>query len=187
MNIEKIHERLLQHFGSDIVLDLTSAQEGIRDPFITVAGPRIDKVCLFCRVEPDLALDFCQSITGTDTGETLTCVYHLFSYARRHTLVLKCATPRSQPALPTCTGVWPAANWYEREVFDLLGVVFDGHPDLRRLLLPDDWVGHPMLKDYKEQPVYHATVGPRNNPLQMDIPTTRENPLDLMDSEEQGA
>jgi len=187
MNIDKIHERLLDHFGGDVVLSLTAAEEGICDPFITVAGGRIDRVCLFCRVEADLAFDFCQSITGMDTGETLTCVYHLYSYARRQTLVLKCSVPRSSALMPTCTGVWPAADWYEREVYDMFGVVFEGHPDLRRLLLPDDWVGHPMLKDYKEQPVYHATVGPHSNPLELEIPTTRENPMDLLDSEEPGA
>jgi len=187
MDIEKIHQKLQAHFGEAVILGLTAAEEGIRDPFITVAGSRIDKVCLFCRVEPDLALDFCQSITGMDTGETLTCVYHLYSYSKRHTLVLKCTTPRSEPHLPTCTTVWPAADWYEREVYDLFGVVFDGHPDLRRLLLPDDWPGHPMLKDWKEQPFYTPIVGPDHSPLQLKIPTTRENPLDLLDTETEQA
>ena len=64
MDINKIHERLLGHFGGAVILEVTPAQEMVRDPFITVEGGRIDKVCLFCRVESDLAFDFCQSITG---------------------------------------------------------------------------------------------------------------------------
>jgi NADH-quinone oxidoreductase subunit C len=190
MNIEKTHERLLAHFGEGAILGLTPAEEMIRDPFITVAAGRIDKVCLYCRVEADLAYDFCQSITGMDTGDTLTCVYHLFSYPKKQTLVLKTQVPKApaacaatKPRLPSIAAVWPAANWYEREVYDLYGVHFDGHPDLRRLLLPDDWEGHPMLKDWKETPSYTTTAGPDANPLEMTIPTTRQNPLDLLDTE----
>jgi len=184
MDTADIHGKLLGHFGSEVILSLTPAEEGIRDPFITVAPSRLDKVCLFLRVEGDLQFDFCQSITGMDTGETLTCVYHLYSYELRHTVVLKTGVPRSAASVPTVTTVWPAADWYEREVFDMFGVRFAGHPDLRRLLLPEDWVGHPMLKDYKEQPFYRTTVGPADNPLELVMPTTRENPLDLLDKAE---
>lgn len=171
MDITEIHQALVSHFGDEVIRGLTAVEEGIRDPFLTVAGDEIDRVGLFCRVEPGLAFDFCQSITGLDTGETVTCVYHLYSYRHLHTLVLKTTTPRAEPVLPSCVSVWPAVDWYEREVYDLFGVRFEGHPDLRRLLLPEDWVGHPGLKDYVEQPTYRG------------IPTTRENPLDLLDEE----
>ena len=182
MEMTGIHGKLLAHFGPEVILGLTAAEGGVRDPFITVAGKRIDRVCLLLRGEPDLAFDFIQSITAIDTGESFTCVYHLYSYRHRHTLVLKAETGRPDPRLPTCTSVWPAADWYEREVYDLFGIRFDGHPDLRRLLLPEDWEGHPMRKDYKEQPFYR-TEGTRDSPIAMVIPTTRENPLDLLDDE----
>ena len=168
MDVNALHERLLAHFGPEIVLGLTPAAGGIRDAFITVAGHRIDKVCLLCRVESDLRFDFCQSITGLDAGESFLCVYHLYSYAHRHSLVLKVTTPREAPRLPSCVSVWPAADWYEREIYDLFGVVFEGHPDLRRLLLPEEWPGHPMRKDWKE------------SPMVLGMPTTRENTLDLL-------
>ena len=169
MDTTAIHAKLLDHFGDEVIVGLTEAEEMLRDPFITVAGARIDKVCLYCRVEPKLAFDFCQSITGLDTGETLTCVYHLYSYGNRHTLVLKTDTPRAEPRLPSSVHVWPAADWYEREVYDLYGIEFTGHPDLRRLLLPEDWEGHPMRKDWVEPATYRG------------IPTTRDNPLDLLE------
>ena len=169
METKAIYDKLLGHFGDEVILGLTEADDTVRDPFITVAGPRIDKVCLYCRVEQKLAFDFCQSITGLDTGETLTCVYHLFSYVNKQTLVLKTSTPRDVASLPSSVHVWPAADWYEREVYDLYGIVFEGHPDLRRLLLPQDWEGYPMRKDYVEQPTYRG------------MPTTRQNPLDLLE------
>ena len=172
MEVDKIHEKLSGHFGPDVVLGLTEADKELRDPFITVSGHKLDVVCMYCRVEPALDFDFCQSLTGMDTGETLTCVYHLYSYKQRHTLVLKAAAPRDAAQLPSVVGVWPAADWYEREAAEMYGIHFEGHPDLRPLLLPEGWVGYPMRKDYVEQPHY------------MQMPTTRENPLDLLDEEQ---
>jgi NADH-quinone oxidoreductase subunit C len=168
VDVAAIHEKLLRHFGPETVLGLTPAEGGVRDPFLTIAAPRIDKVALYCRVEAELAFDFCQCLTALDAGERFLCVYHLFSYRHRHGLVLKAGVPRSEPHLPSCVGVWPAADWYEREAFDLFGIGFDGHPDLRRLLLPEDWPGHPMRKDWKEPPSYNG------------IPTTRESTIDLL-------
>jgi NADH-quinone oxidoreductase subunit C len=177
VDVTAIHERLLKHFGSDVILALTPAAEGIRDPFLTVAPRRLDKVALFCRLEEDLRFDFLQSLTALHCpGAELRLVYHLFSYPHRHTLVLKTSVPLDAPELPSCVEVWPVADWYEREAFDLFGVRFLGHPDLRRLLLPEDWPGHPMRKDWKEPSHYNG------------IPTTRENPLDLLGAaSEEGA
>ena len=92
-------------------------------------------------------------------------VYHLFSYKHRHGIVLKVEADRAQPVVPTIEGVWKAANWMEREVYDLFGVTFSGHPDLRRVMLPDDWVGHPLRKDYQEAGGYHGIPNLRENPL----------------------
>jgi NADH-quinone oxidoreductase subunit C len=171
MELNVIYEKLLSRFGAETILGLTEAQEGIRDPFITIAGKRVDAICRYCRDEPDLAFDFLQSLTALDNGEMLAGVYHLFSYVHGHTLVLKAETPRAEPSFPSTVSVWPAADWYEREAYDLFGIDFHGHPDLRRLLLPEDWEGYPMRKDWQEQPSYRG------------MPTTRDNPLDLLEDD----
>ena len=75
-------------------------------------------------------------------------VYHLHSLARNTRLRVKCKLPGAQPEIDSLTGVWRSANWYERETFDLFGVVFRNHPDLTRIMMPDDWEGYPMRKDY---------------------------------------
>ena len=92
-------------------------------------------------------------------------VYHLFSYTHRHALVLKVGVPRDNARLATVSTVWRAALWQEREIFDLLGVDFEGHPDLRRILLPEDWVGHPLRKDYVEPTEYHGISTKRESML----------------------
>ena len=117
----------------------------------------------------DLAFDYLECITGVDypDDKRIVVVYHIYSYSLKHRVVLKVFLEREDPAMPTLVNVWSTANWQERECFDLLGVLFEGHPDLRRLLLPDDWEGHPLRKDYEEKEDYHG------------IPTIRPNPIEL--------
>ena len=92
-------------------------------------------------------------------------VYHLYSLVHRHGLVLKAETDRDAPTIATVESVWKAATWLEREIYDLFGVNFAGHSDLRRILLPDDWVGHPLRKDYQEAGGYHGIGNERPDPL----------------------
>jgi NADH-quinone oxidoreductase subunit C len=121
------------------------------------------------KTDPAFAFDYLECITGVDypDDKKIAVVYHLYSYSKKHRIVLKAFLDREDPAIPTLVNVWSCANWQERECFDLLGVIFEGHPDLRRLLLPDDWEGYPLRKDYEEKDSYH------------DIPTIRPNPIDL--------
>jgi NADH-quinone oxidoreductase subunit C len=146
------------------------AKDGPRDAFFRVRAGDIARVAARLRDDPDLACDFLQNLTAIDwpKAERFEIVYHLFSYRHRHEIVIKTEVPRSQPRLPTVAALWKNADWLEREQYDLLGVVFEGHPDLRRLLLPDDWVGHPMRKDYREASEYRG------------MPTSRPSPMDLL-------
>jgi NADH:ubiquinone oxidoreductase subunit C len=92
-------------------------------------------------------------VTAVDRGETFEMVYRLQSSEFGVGIFLKAEVPREGAAIQTLTDLWPAADWHEREVYDLFGIDFPGHPDLRRILLPDDWVGHPLRKDYQDDSV----------------------------------
>ncbi len=89
-------------------------------------------------------------VTAVDRGAVFTLVYRLQSRELGAAIFLKADVPRGEPEIESLCDLWPAANWQEREVFDLFGIVFRGHPDLRRIALPDDWVGHPLRKDYED-------------------------------------
>jgi NADH-quinone oxidoreductase subunit C len=163
MTTQELHQRLREKFGDDI----GPLGEPKVDAFCVVPATRIVEVCRFAKEDPVLGLDFLEDLTAVDWPKrsVIEVVYHLFSYRHRHGIVLKVEADRAAPRVPSVEGVWKAANWFEREVYDLFGVEFGGHPDLRRIMLPDDWVGHPLRKDYQEAGGYQ------------DIGNTREDPL----------
>jgi NADH-quinone oxidoreductase subunit C len=163
MTTHEIHERLKARFGDDV----GPLSEPKIDPFCLVKKERIVEVCRFLKTEPGLEFDFLEDETAVDWPKrnVIEVVYHLLSYKLRHTLVLKVEADRAEPSVPTVEGVWKTANWFEREIYDLFGVDFPGHPDLRRIMLPDDWVGHPLRKDYQEAGGWHGINNVRENPL----------------------
>jgi len=119
----------------------------------TLVVPRgeIRRVADYLASEPSLQFSFLSDITTVDRyplEPRFEVNYHLLSIDRRERLRLKVRVPSNEGRVPSVTSVWPTANWHERENFDLFGVRFDGHPDLTRILLPDDWEGHPLRKDY---------------------------------------
>jgi NADH-quinone oxidoreductase subunit C/D len=97
-----------------------------------------------------LGFDLLGMLTAVDEGETFTLVYRLQSRSLGAAIFVKTQVPRTEPEIESLCDVWPAANWQEREVFDLFGIHFRGHPDLRRIFLPDEWEGHPLRKDYED-------------------------------------
>ncbi len=108
-------------------------------------------VCSFLRDDPSFSFLFLSDVTGVDRfpqDPRFEINYHLLSIAHSRRLRLKLRIPFSNPVAPSVTSIWPTANWHEREIFDLFGIRFDGHPDLRRLLLPDEWEGYPLRKDF---------------------------------------
>ncbi|MCS7253704.1 MAG: NADH-quinone oxidoreductase subunit C [Armatimonadota bacterium] len=120
-----------------------------------VGREHLIELCKLLHDEPSLCFDYLRCISTVDWIEDgqIEVVYHLYSMAHGHCIIIKVRIPREEPKLPTVSGIWAAANWLEREAYDLMGVVFDGHPDLRRILLPQDWEGHPLRKDYSYDPV----------------------------------
>jgi NADH-quinone oxidoreductase subunit C len=137
---------------------------------VCVAPAALRDVCLFCKDDEAMELQALSCLTGVDYRDRIELVYHLISYRRSHELILKVRLDRAQPRVQTVEGVWKTANWHERECFDLLGVSFEGHPDLRRLLLPEDWVGHPLRKDYQAPTEYHGISHRRADPLRPSAP-----------------
>lgn len=120
---------------------------------LTVVVPRehLRRTAEFVHGDPALRFTYLSDVTGVDcypAEPRFEMNYHLVSLDHRQALRLKVRAPGSDPVVESVTAVWPTANWHEREIFDLFGVRFDGHPDLRRILMPEDWEGHPLRKDY---------------------------------------
>ena len=152
MEAKEIYARTERKFSGKV----SGFQGEVIDPNFRVGPQAIVEVCRYLRDDPELNFETLSDLTGLDLPKenNLQVVYHLYSYSQRHQIVLKVDLPRDNPHVSTMEGVWKVANWLEREVFDLFGVVFEGHSDLRRILLPEDWVGYPLRKDYVEQEEY---------------------------------
>jgi len=175
MSGKNLLQVLQSRFGSHV----SGGDLEVLDPWIQVGSSGLVEVCTYLRDDPQLRFDMLNCITAVDyfepdpkkAGKTgwdphLALVYHLSSISLKHTLVLKVILPRWKdgvegelPEVPTVSAIWRTADWHEREVYDLSGVRFIGHPNLRRILCPEDWVGYPLRKDYEMPLEYHGIRG----------------------------
>ena len=175
MSGQQLLAELKKQFGIKITGDNLEAI----DPWIEVSPEGLPEVAKYLRDDPNLSLDMLNSVSVVDYFEPdpkkakktgwephLQVVYHLSSISKKHTLVVKVHLPRWKndqegqlPELPTVSDIWSTADWHEREAYDLSGVRFVGHPNLRRILCPEDWVGHPLRKDYEMPLEYHGIRG----------------------------
>ena len=173
MKIEDIHQKLVSRFGDAI----RALQTQTKDPWIEIDPARILDVARFLHDEESLAFDALNDLCGVDCLETdpkkktpvephVEVVYHLYSYTHKHWLKLKVKLPRWQgdttgkiPVINSVSSVWLIADWNEREAYDLVGIQFQGHPNLKRILCPEDWTGHPLRKDYEFPLEYHGVRG----------------------------
>ncbi len=172
MNVTDIVERLKQQFGPQIV----RAELECVDPWVEVEAAGLHAILSFLRDAPELRFDYLHCISAVDYFEPdpkkaqkvgwephLELLYHVSSLQHRHRIVLRVVLPRWRgdqagqlPEVDSVADLWRTADWHEREVYDLSGVTFKGHPDLRRILCPEDWVGHPLRKDYQTPEEYHG-------------------------------
>jgi NADH-quinone oxidoreductase subunit C len=145
---------LQSRFGSAIIEVKPDAPV---EAYVKIDAARAAEIAQALRDEPELSFDYLMCLSGTDHGGgKLGVVYHLYSMKHRHKLGLRAELPATDPKLPTVSKVWPSAGWHEREAYDMYGIVFEGHADLRRILLPDDYPGHPLRKDFKTPEFYNG-------------------------------
>ena len=169
-------ERLRRKFGDAVVE--THRDNG--NETAVVAGERLEEIALFLRDDPELRFDMPIDNTAVDwpsRGEPrFDVVWHLYSTTRRHRIRLKVRVSSTDPVCASLTPVWPGMNWHERETWDMYGVRFEGHENLKRVLLYEEFVGHPLRKDYpidRRQPLIELRDVPA-------VPTQREPPADLL-------
>lgn len=141
--------QLLKENVSEEAVEEAFINERDRDkPTVIVRAEHWYNCALLLRDHEELKLDYLRNVSGVDQQTHMEVAYHLVSISTKDNYAVKVKTDREQPSVPSVTPVWNTANWNEREIYDLLGIDFPGHPDLRRIMMPDDWVGHPLRKDY---------------------------------------
>jgi NADH-quinone oxidoreductase subunit C len=172
--VEEIFEILKNKFP-EAVFNLMNTQP--IDHYIEISPLEADKISLFLRDTEELLFDSLVLLSGVDdangetkkdddggitiTGGTLSVYYHLESTSLRHKVILKASAPREKPEVVSVTEVWRSADWHEREAYDMIGIIFLNHPDLRRILMPYDWTaGYPLRKDYKNPEFYNGMKVP---------------------------
>ena len=153
LNAQAIFEKLKGKFGADVV-ELQAAN--VNPPFVVVSPQAIQEIGRFLREDPELRFDSLMLLSGVDYKDKFAVSYHLYSMEHRHKIGVKAMLPHDNPSIPTVDVVWKAAIFMEREAYDLVGIVFEGSCDPNRILLPDDWEGHPLRKDYIYPESYHG-------------------------------
>lgn len=157
MDPSQIAAKLTERFGTA----LTESLPNDRHPRVHATAAHWRAIAEFLHGEKSLSFDWLACISAVDyVAENQLCaVYDLYATRHAHWFAVKVYVDRDDPQIPSVMDLWPAADWHEREAFDLMGIRFDGHSDLRRILLPEDWNGHPLRKDYDFPREYHGIPG----------------------------
>ena len=154
-DISVVIDQLKKHFQDRII----SVNEQCTPLQIEIEHGSVFRVCEFLHEDEHCYFDHLATISGIDNGPdkaTMEVIYNLYSIPKNLSLMLKAEIPRDHPEVKSLTPIWKGADWLERETYDLYGIIFEGHPDLRRILLPSDWEGYPLRKDYKHQEYYRG-------------------------------
>ncbi len=155
MDMDAIAARLAAEFGADL------ADVRVQEPDTVVArcrGAALKDVARRLKADPEVGYETLNFVAGVDKETHIESVYHVYSWKTNTYLELHVELPRAKAEVDTVTDVWPAADWHEREAWDMVGIRYIGHPDLRRILLKDDFVGHPLRKDYVDLIENHPHV-----------------------------
>ncbi|MDF2719081.1 MAG: dehydrogenase [Paenibacillus sp.] len=147
--LDRIVQLIKEHVADNAVAEAVINEGDRHLPTLTIQNEHWASVARFVKNNEDLQLNYLSNLSGVDYETYMETVYYVGSLTTKHDYCFKVKTNREAPSIPSVTPVWSTANWNERESFDLLGIDYPGHPDLRRIMMPDDWVGHPLRKDYE--------------------------------------
>ncbi|MEO9804442.1 MAG: NADH-quinone oxidoreductase subunit C [Reichenbachiella sp.] len=167
MSVEELKELIDSKMATGTVLAI---DENSTPKAIVITSAQIAPACELLRDNEQSYFDLLSCLTAIDNGpdvNTMEVIYNLYSIPLEHSLMLKTTISREKPELETVSHIWKTADWHEREAYDLFGIHFNSHPDLRRILMPADWEGHPMRKDYEEPPTYRGmkTIREEEDPI----------------------
>jgi len=157
MTPKQIARHLQQQFGDAI----TEVHIDDKHPRVHTTSEHWRDIAEHLRRDDAMHFDWLSCLSGVDyvIEDQLCAVYDMRSMTHEHEFAVKVYCHRNDPHIPSVVDLWPGADWHEREAFDMFGILFDGHPDLRRILLPEDWSGHPLRKDYVFPREYHGIPG----------------------------
>ncbi|WP_420581876.1 NADH-quinone oxidoreductase subunit C [Reichenbachiella sp.] len=156
MTTEEFKNLIASKIGEDAVL---SIDENATPTALVIDSSKVEEVMTLLKDDEASFCDLLSCLTAIDNGvevNTMEVIYNLYSIPLEHSVMIKTVIPRENPEIATVSHLWQTANWHEREAFDLFGIIFNNHPDLRRILMPADWGGHPMRKDYEEPATYRG-------------------------------
>ncbi len=149
--MNNVNENILQIIKSKFDHAIIESIEFRDELTITFQKEEIIEVCKFCKENADLDFNLLADLCGIDMyvpEKRLGVVYNLYSFNKRHRIRFKIFTEEENPIVPSVTSIWGTANWHEREAFDMYGIIFEGHPDLRRIYMPDEFEYYPLRKDF---------------------------------------
>lgn len=146
--LDRMVELLQEHAGPEAIEEAHINERDRHLPTLIIRNEDWLKCAVYLRDHDEFDFQYLRNVSGVDQESHLEVVYHLISMGTMHSCAIKVKTDREHPSVPSVTPIWSTANWNEREIYDLLGIDFPGHPDLRRIMMPDDWEGHPLRKDY---------------------------------------
>ena len=149
--MEILNEKVLQRLKTKFPDAILEAAEFRGELTVVILKERIVEVCKFLKEDSELRFDFLADLCGIDMktpSRRFGVIYNMYSYMNKYRLRVKTFAEEEHPKVQTVTGIWETANWHERETFDMFGIIFEGHPDLRRMYMPDEFEYHPLRKDF---------------------------------------
>lgn len=147
--LDRFVQLLKEGLGDQAVLEASINERDDHLPTVVLETGLVAKAAEYMNTHPELKLTYLRNIAGSDLETHMEVIYHILRLDDMQEYCIKVKTDRSAPSVPSVTPVWNAADWNEREIYDLLGIDFPGHPNLVRIMMPDNWVGHPLRKDYE--------------------------------------